>query len=205
METSFYISNYVHINSKGVFANKKLLVEKVETEGLNSFLKRLYKELKVDYPKFYKMDSLSKLGIIATHLLSENQKLENNTALVFQNNAGSLQTDLQHQKTIEDKKDYFPSPAVFVYTLPNIVLGEIAIKHKLNSENAFFVAKEFTPEFIHTYTDILLKTEKANSAICGWIDLDSERYNVFLSQISKTGKTAFTAKNLNQLYHCIDE
>jgi hypothetical protein len=59
------------------------------------------------------------------------------TALVFANRSSSLDTDFKYQESINSQENYFPSPAVFVYTLPNICVGEISIKHKMQTENAF--------------------------------------------------------------------
>ncbi len=205
MNSTFYTSDFVHLNRQGLFRKGKLLYPKAKNENLDTFLKSIYKELELNYSKFYKMDLLSKMGIICTEILLQENQIDKNTALVFQNNAGSLATDLEHQKSISKSSNALASPAVFVYTLPNIVMGEIAIKHGLKSENAFFIAESFTPNFIHTYTDILLQTNKANSAICGWIDLDSDRYNVFLTLISNNGKIRYTPDNLKQLYTNVDE
>ncbi len=205
MNATFQITDFVHLNSRGLFRKENMLYPKSNEISLADFLKSIYKELNLAYPKFYKMDLLSKMGLICTEILLQKSQKDKNTALVFQNNAGSLSTDLEHQKSISQKENAMASPAVFVYTLPNIVMGEIAIKHNLKSENAFFIAENFTPDFIHTYTSILLQTNKANSAICGWIDLYNDRYNVFLALISNKGKIGFTPDNLKQLYHSVDE
>ena len=54
-------------------------------------------------------------------------------------NSNSLDSDLKHQSGIENNA---VSPAVFVYTLPNIVIGEISIKYKWKSEGVFFIDEE---------------------------------------------------------------
>ena len=74
------------------------------------------------------------------------------------------------------KENYFPSPAIFVYTLPNICLGEISIKHQLKSENSFFIFEEFNSEFTVNYADILLNTKKADQVLCGWVDYLKDDY-----------------------------
>ena len=97
------------------------------------------------------MDSLSKLAFLAGDILL-NEELsieeENNIALVFSNKASSLDTDRKHQESIQNQENYYPSPAVFVYTLPNICIGEISIKHKLYSENSFFIFDSFNAEHL---------------------------------------------------------
>ena len=55
-------------------------------------------------------------------------------AVVFFNRSASLQADTAYQATIQDPDNFYPSPAAFVYTLPNIVTGEIAIRNKYFGE-----------------------------------------------------------------------
>ena len=112
------------------------------------FAKRALKTLEIDYPKFFKMDSLSKLAFLLAEVLLSSlpEEVRQETALVFANKSASLDTDLKHQASIAQTEAYYPSPAVFVYTLPNICLGEISLRHHLHTENSFFIfeVKKFT-------------------------------------------------------------
>ena len=90
---------------------------------------------------------------------------ENNIALVLSNNSSSLDTDVKYQNSISNPDEYYPSPAVFVYTLPNICLGEISIRHQLKSENSFFIFDQFNPEFLNNYANVLLQTKKAEKVL----------------------------------------
>jgi len=143
-----------------------------------TFLTEAYKHLALQYPKFHKMDLLCKLGIIGAEpvlgdaTLAERELLTS-TALVFSNRASSLDTDRQHQASISDKGNYFPSPAVFVYTLPNIVIGELAIRHKITGENAFLVSESFDAELMVSYTDALLASTDTKAVLCGWTEVDA--------------------------------
>lgn len=144
---------------------------KDETTDLGSFLKALYKHLDLKYSKFFKMDSLCKLGLLACELILDNEKVEkesDSVAMVFANASASLNTDVKYQKTIAD----IPSPAVFVYTLPNIVIGELSIKHKFYGEHMFFVQPEYNKEILLNYTDVLFKTTATKYALVGWLDVD---------------------------------
>jgi hypothetical protein len=138
------------------------------------FFADAYKQLEINYPKFHKMDNLSKLGIIATEAaLKGTDFLKRNSpgdvAIIMSNKASSLDTDRTYQNTIKDKNHYLPSPSVFVYTLPNIVIGEIAIKHKITGENAFFVNDAFDAQLLVNQAQIT----PSKAAICGWIDYDN--------------------------------
>lgn len=194
MKNNLYITKTVSLRHHSLKQGQHVLVDAPKSFRLKDFLKICYEKLRLDYSKFHKMDALCKLGILATEVLSKTADLPEDTALVFQNSASSLHTDSKHQNHLEIADNPI-SPAVFVYTLPNIVLGEISIKHNLKSEQAFFVSEEFSPSFMQNYTTALLKQNHLKCAISGWIDLHNDGYNVFLALISAKGKIPFTPEN----------
>ena len=169
-----------------------------------TFIKAAYKNRETNYSKFFKMDNLSKLAFLAGDILLNNENLqaenEENIAIVLSNRASSIDTDRKHQESIQDLNNYFPSPAVFVYTLPNICIGEISIKHKLLSENSFFIFDSFKPDFLVEYSQSLLTEEKAQKVLCGWVDFDDEHYEAFLYLVDKRGTLTHNSKNLKSLY-----
>lgn len=203
MNNKLYIQSYCHIKNEQLWLNGKDIFNDEQKIDLKGFLKNSYKNQKINYPKFFKMDNLSKLAILASELVLSKvdvQEYDNNIALVFSNNASSLDTDRKHQKTINDLDDYYPSPAIFVYTLPNIGIGEISIKHQLKSENAFFVFEEFNAGFHHNYENSLIQNKKSKAVLGGWVNVDEENYNVFLYLVSKQGTMEHTEQNLLKLY-----
>ena len=147
------IKAYCSISDNKVMLNDQLLFEEKGTD-FATFIKLAYKQMDTNYPKFFKMDDLSKLGFLAADILlkplATDSESAQNIALAFSNSASSLETDRKHQDSIIDKENYFPSPAIFVYTLPNICLGEISIKHRLYSENSFFIFNHFNAELYTT-------------------------------------------------------
>jgi 3-oxoacyl-(acyl-carrier-protein) synthase len=177
MKMELNITSYCRIKNKTVFVNgKELSVSKQDVAS--NFFADAYKYLEINYPKFHKMDNLSKLGIIATEAaLKGNDFLNRNSpqdvAIIMANRASSLDTDRNYQNTISNKDHYLPSPALFVYTLPNIVIGEIAIKHKITGENAFFVTDAFDPQLLVNQAQITIGVTSAKAAICGWVDYDN--------------------------------
>lgn len=149
------------------------------------------------------MDNLSKLAFLAADVLLKRENLneeENDIALIFSNRASSLDTDRKHQAAIENDAEYFPSPAGFVYTLPNICLGEISIKHKLYSENSFFIFERFNAEYLQLYANNLLQTEKAEKVLCGWVELDENNYEAFLYLVETEGEIEHNTNQINRLY-----
>ena len=180
----YIITSYAHIKHHQVAVNGELIFKTEPTHSLSEFLSEAYKSMGIIYPKFHKMDAQCKLGLLCTEFALQNSSFLTNssltkTAIVLSNSASSLETDRQYQASIADKSNYFPSPTVFVYTLPNIVIGEIAIKHKLTGENAFFVTEKMDAQLLVNYADILLG-QYAEAAIIGWIEVDGDSYEAFI-------------------------
>lgn len=198
MQKEFYIQSYCHITRNEVLVNGKSVFKSDEIE-FTSFIKAAYKNLDIDHSKFFKMDNLSKLAFIASDVLLKNEP-EKNIALILSNNASSLDTDRKHQSSIADSENFYPSPAVFVYTLPNICLGEISIKHQLYSENSFFVFENFNADVLSTYANSLLVDDKAEKALCGWVNIDEGKYDAFLYVVAKKGTFVHSIPEINLLY-----
>lgn len=203
MKANNYISNYCVVENNSVTINGEQQFE-LQDGSFSEFTKAAYKNFNLDYPKFFKMDNLSKLAFLASEIILKalvNQEENNNIALVFANRSSSLDTDVKYQSSIADKENYFPSPAVFVYTLPNICIGEISIKHKLQSENAFFVFEDFNAGFITNYADLLLATNKAEKVLCGWVELYQDQYKALVYLVEKEGDSEHNEQTVNTLYN----
>jgi hypothetical protein len=186
-----------------VYKNETLVFENKNVE-LPDFLLSAYHHFELKYPKFYKMDNLSKLGWLATEILlkdgfNANEYKPEQVGIVLANASSSLDTDIRYFETAKD----IASPALFVYTLPNIVTGEICIRHHFQGENAFFIFDDFDARFIQQYVDNLLNTNILQCCICGWVELLNNQYKtvLFLVEKDKAGKgIVFTKENLNKLY-----
>jgi hypothetical protein len=72
-----------------------------------------------------------------------------------------------------------------VYTLPNICVGEISIRHQLQTENAFFVLDSFDEDFLNRYAQQILDSGKAEKVLCGWVELYQESYQAFVYLLTK--------------------
>lgn len=204
--STHYISTYCHITPQQVSVDGVVLHSNT-SETFENFLKQLYKEHSCRYPKFFKMDTMSKLAFMGAEFLLKSAKEATtevqNTALVFSNKSSSLETDRKHQESIASETEFYPSPAVFVYTLPNIGIGEVAIRHQLQTENAFFVFESFEANFLQKYTVSLLREGKCNSALCGWVEVDKTENHGFFYLVEATGKWQHTEKNITTFYNKI--
>jgi len=198
-----YIEAYVHIKNNTVSLNGSVLFRD-DAIDFPEFSKAAYKSLGTEYSKFFKMDNLSKLAFLAADVLLKetisDPNRENNIAIIMSNHASSLDTDRKHQKSISDKNNYFPSPAVFVYTLPNICVGEISIKHRLFSENSFFIFEHFDAGHLLNYSNSLLDTKKAEKVLCGWVNFDENIYEAFLYLVAEKGLITHNKEEITRLY-----
>ena len=194
--------------SKGQEASGKVTLEKVQTVRLTSAdgtsPTDIYKQQIGDYPKFYKMDILARLAFVATELLLKASPQESEAdkghgsevAVILFNHSSSVVADRQYLATIGDdeassvplsRERFFPSPSVFVYTLPNITAGEVAIRHHLCGETSFYILPERDEALMQQILEATLAQTNATSAISGWVDAESETcYECELSMYNTT-------------------
>ena len=129
------VSHEIEITPTSVVLNGQPIA--VNETG-DKMLVELYRRFVGDYPKFFKMDTLCRLGFIAAELLLKNEQVD---AVILANRSASIKNDTDYLATISEG-NYYPSPALFVYTLPNIVTGEIAICHHIQGETAFYILEK---------------------------------------------------------------
>jgi 3-oxoacyl-[acyl-carrier-protein] synthase-1 len=166
-----YISRYCHITGKEASVNGKTISPVMEDDN---FFTGLYRSLNIDYPKFFKMDKLSKMGFLASELIfgEDDPRFvpRDDIAVICFNRSASLESDTLYQATIQREGAYFPSPSVFVYTLPNIVTGEIAIRNKLHGETSFYLCKELDEEAVFRTVSQAFRDKNTHSVLAAWIE-----------------------------------
>ena len=134
--------------------------------------------------RFSRMDKLSKLGYVAAEKLLAGRNLSEKygalrVGIILANRSSSLDTDIRHQTIVESRPEEGASPAVFVYTLPNTVIGEISIHHKIKGEGLFFVEPEYgAGSFSMRYAREAITSGRLDAVICGWCDYLGGDYNV---------------------------
>lgn len=192
---NYFIQKTVSIYNNSIFINGNLSFIADKNENESAFLKQIYKKYEVNYPKFFKMDLLSKLGFMNAHILLKNSNIQDcdpeETAIIFANSAASLHTDRRFQETVNE----IPSPAVFVYTLANIVVGEICIKYKIRGETAFFIQEKIDIDFLKNYTNIVLSKNKTKQCLVAWVNADNNNYESTMILVTKNK----TEQELNEL------
>ena len=203
MKTETYISASCVISNQVVYKNLLPVFEETNADQ-SEFLIAGYRHFGLQYPKFFKMDNLSKLGWLANEILlqgnfdKEKYKPEE-VGIVLSNANSSLDTDIRYYETTKT----MASPALFVYTLPNIVIGEMSIRHGFKGENAFFISEGFDAAFIEQYVNNLFNNNILQCCICGWVEVLGNNYNatLFLTEKDESPNSVnFTKENLNKIY-----
>ncbi len=195
------ILSSAEFSNGSVYFNSKRL--HTSENGFSVISKEMYEKILKPYIKFFKMDALSKLGLLTASLLFNNFDINkadpSEVALIIGNSKSSSATDKKYYKTIFSQ----PSPAIFVYTLPNILMGEICIKYGFKGQNLFFVSESYDEDVSVEDVRILFDNSTAQYVIAGWVDyIDDFNYNSILYLIGKDTKSSiFTAHNLRQLRH----
>ncbi len=163
----------------------------------------MYRALRCSYPKFFKMDSLCKWAWLGAEALLRNgdgwlyEGLDKqNIAVVMATRDGCLETDHRYAETMQT----IPSPALFVYTLPNIALGEICIRYGFTGEQLCEVADDFDAEAILFWVRDLLQNRGATHCLFGWADAVGEHHDVSLFWTDRRGVAGLTVQQLQSVH-----
>lgn len=174
------VTHTVHVTEREALVDGEPV--KVEGSGME-MLKALYHTCVGNYPKFYKMDALCKLGFIASELLleaeSRSEGIERfvereDRAVVCIGRTASLYTDNLYQQTIRYSEDYYPSPSTFIYTLPNILTGEIAIRNHYHGETLYLL--QDTPRDVKKLMAQVFSDAGTHSVIGGWVEMENTEH-----------------------------
>ena len=107
------ITHSVKLTRQTLEVDGKRVAMAVEGE---SFLTSLYHAAAIEYPKFFKMDLLCKVGFIASEYLlnaegkERFQPADDRAVLLFNRNS-SWNADTTFQQTIVNPEEFYPSPA----------------------------------------------------------------------------------------------
>lgn len=198
------ILHHCQLKNNTVFLDGQCYFENKEAADFSTFAKSLYQFLNLKYPKFYKMDAMSKLGFLTFECLLKS--VENfadfdpkKTGMFLANLNSSLETDEQYWATTQGEAAH-PSPSLFVYTLPNIVIGEICIRHKIKGEHAFFVFEKLDAAFVCNYVNDLLNMKKIDACAVGWVESYGEHREANFLWIERgNGEISFDKEQVEKL------
>lgn len=208
MEDNYIISDYCIIRHNSIILNGEVIFTG-NGDSPADFFTAVYRHFNISYAKFFKMDNLCKLGFLNSEFLLRKREIEkypgDKVGILLSNAGSSIDTDRNHQKSIAGRDEYFPSPSVFVYTLANIVIGEICIRHKLYGEGFFFIEKEFNAARLYEQVRQWLDEGIVHACITGWVEMDAQHYESVLYFIQKTpvlhdGIAIFGREKLTDIY-----
>ena len=155
----------------------------------HTFSREAFKSREEANMKFYKMDDLCKLGYLASAWLLDGIEYgEEECGIVMSGKYGCLDTDIRHQQIIDSEGDSSASPAVFVYTLPNVVAAEISIRHHIKGENIWFWSEDKTMSDIKKYASILAASRDLKYCIAAHIDFINGDYFAIFELLENTDR-----------------
>jgi hypothetical protein len=91
-----------------------------------------------------------------------------------------------------------------VYTLPNVAIGELCIRHGIKGETACFVFDIFDAVFQAWYTDTLIEDYNTKACISGWADFYDGKFEAFFYLLESAGdklNIQHNSENLDKIYN----
>jgi len=185
--------------------DSKVLKDGVPLSAVSSQPAELYEQMHFSYPKFFKMDTLSKWAWLGSELLLTSPGStayegldKNRIALVLATGHGCIDVDKKYNDTVSA----IPSPALFVYTLPNIMLGEICIRHGFKGEQACMVQEAFDSSEIYFWVQGLFEKGDMDACLCGWADVANDSNDICLFWIERGNSgNSFSPETMQQVFN----
>ncbi len=198
------VLGYCKLDSRGLCLNGNMVME--NSGAPIDFFNSVYAHLQLQYPKYHKMDMLSKTGFLAAEALMQSmpgikeKHAAFRSSVLLANHWASLHTDQLYWQSVQ----HIPSPSLFVCTLPNVVNAEICIRHKFKGENHFFIDTCFDASQMVTYTGMLFRNGRSSFSLCGWVNFFEDQYDctIFAVEDSDSGTMAFTPEKLEEVAGC---
>lgn len=163
------------ISNNTITVDNRIVYAQDPKTDLETFLKEAYQNLNINYPKFHKMDTISKLGILTASVLFQEEQATHDpltTGIILSSKSGCQYTDGQYIEGL-NAPEANPNPTLFTYTLPSIVMGEICIKEDIKGENMYLITEELDDEFIDQLTVQMLFEKGMSQCVSGWMELES--------------------------------
>lgn len=180
-ETRLSTVRTVDIGAGRVTVDGRDVLTDAPATDFGTLSRRAYRELGRPNPKFFKMDDLCKLGYLGAEYLLADAEADDATrrdmAIMLANRSSSLDTDMAYVRQMEAGT---PSPSTFVYTLPNIVIGEICIRHHIMGESLFVILPRRDDGRIREMARRMLDLSRSRLVICGWCEKMGADYDLHM-------------------------
>ena len=114
------------------------------------------------------MDLLSRVAFLASEMIIPEAVTESkdHIATILSTTSGCIEVD----KKFEESRQTLASPALFVYTLPNIMLGEICIRNGFKGEQMCTIAENADADWFDFYVGDLLQNRDSEACLCGHVE-----------------------------------
>lgn len=178
-----YIHHYIQWQNSCIKRDGQLWYQ-TETTDPQQIPVQVYEQAGLSYAKFFKMDLLSKVAFLASEMVLPQTIAENkdHIAAIISTGSGCLDVD----KKFEESRQNLASPALFVYTLPNIMLGEICIRNGFKGEQMCSIAEQADAGWFDFYLSDLLQNRGTEACLCGHVEATGEGIHATLLWVSKT-------------------
>jgi hypothetical protein len=194
-----YIHQYIQWHGNTIAHNGALLYHTDEQDPHEVAL-NIYKQTGISYPKFFKMDLLSRVAFLASEMVIPETITgsKDHIATIISTTSGCLDVD----KKFDESRQTHASPALFVYTLPNIMLGEICIRNGFKGEQMCTIAEDADADWFNFYVGDLLQNRGTEACLCGYVEATTNKLNATLLWVSKVPSTLLlNVSNLKQIFN----
>jgi hypothetical protein len=195
-----YIHQYIQWNGDNIKRNGSCSLYHASEQDPHEIVLNIYKQTGINYPKFFKMDLLSRVAFLASEMVIPETITESkdHIATIISTTSGCLDVD----KKFDESRQTHASPALFVYTLPNIMLGEICIRNGFKGEQMCTIAEDADADWLDFYISDLLNNRNTEACLCGYAEATEHSINATLLWVSKIPSALpFNAINLKQIFN----
>lgn len=192
------IKSWCRISSLGLVSG----IEKFKFEEDSKGWKQLYRHFQGSYTKIFKMDDLCKYAYIAVEALKRQSPIATTPGVYFANSTSSYDSDRAHLNALMESGEI--SPAVFVYTLPNIAIGEIAIANQWHCPSQCEIHQNFKADYFLGELDFFMKAHPSlNDFIFLWVDVVEGIQDVLAFHIQRQQNKDVKADQIQDWYQNI--
>lgn len=196
-----YINNFIQWDQHGLKLNGNKLPSPAGQDTHEKALS-LYQQSGISYAKFFKMDLLSRVAFLCAELMGPYPEDADKTkiATVVSTGSGCISVD----KKFEESRKTLASPALFVYTLPNIMLGEICIRHGFKGEQICTIEEQANAEMTFLQVTDLLRNRGTIACLCGHVEATDKDITATLMWVSQKREQAhalaLSTENLKKIF-----
>jgi len=171
MEGMRILSTTTYRNGRFTVDGKELASS---TGDIDQDLTNAWAAMKVELPRFVRMDRNSKLVSIAAAPFFTAEGIitkypKDRIGMVIMGTHGSMETDQRYLDQL--LAENHASPGLFVYTLPNIAMGELSIQHGLHGSGLCLLSEAPDVGQLRDACEILLRDHDMEAVICGWANI----------------------------------